>query len=491
MAVTIRRLVADARLGLRVIGGHDGLEQEVRWVAVSELPDPSPWLQGAELLLTSGMWLHDVEDRRAAADEWTRSLVAAGARAVGFGIEPWFSAVPDELVRAARRRRLTLLEVPTRTPFLAVDRTVADLHAAEAVRQAAEAARIQQRLAEAGRAGRGAVATRLARELRGWVAVLDAGHDVVIRTPDDRAPRGELLIDLARRADRSARHSLLADLDGEPVSVVTLGPARERVGTLCVGAAALQAQPAWASGVVGTAAALMSVLDPVGDTASRSAVASLLVSGEVVAAERLAAAVGQVLPQRFVAVALSGPGRREAAARVVAAGGWRVPSGDAGGPVVLTAPGIVDERLETMLHDASACAGISAPHFAEDAATAVHEARSAASLASGRRVLVRYCETASMELDSVLRSELTTAFASALLAPLTGERAGAVLLASARAWTACNGRWDPAAAKLGVHRETLRTRMDRLADLLGLDLDRAQDRLALALALEADRHHRT
>ena len=39
---------------------------------LSELPDPTPWLQGAELLLTSGMWLTEEQDRAARADAWAR-----------------------------------------------------------------------------------------------------------------------------------------------------------------------------------------------------------------------------------------------------------------------------------------------------------------------------------------------------------------------------------------------------------------------------------
>ncbi|MGW0073466.1 PucR family transcriptional regulator ligand-binding domain-containing protein, partial [Streptosporangium sandarakinum] len=129
MAVTIRRLLANARLGLRVVLGHEGLDQPVRWVAVSEQPDPTPWLDGAELLLTSGMWLRDQDDPAAAAERWATRLAEAGARAVGFGLDPWFTEVPAEVVHATRRHRLTLIEVPRRTPFVAVDRAVADLNA--------------------------------------------------------------------------------------------------------------------------------------------------------------------------------------------------------------------------------------------------------------------------------------------------------------------------------------------------------------------------
>ncbi|GAA3622654.1 hypothetical protein GCM10022419_130420 [Nonomuraea rosea] len=43
-----------ARLGLQVLAGADRLDVPIRWVHVSELPDPSRFLQGDELLLLAG-----------------------------------------------------------------------------------------------------------------------------------------------------------------------------------------------------------------------------------------------------------------------------------------------------------------------------------------------------------------------------------------------------------------------------------------------------
>jgi purine catabolism regulator len=46
--VTVRSLLS--RLpGLRVLAAEAALDREVRWVHVSELADPTPYLRGAEL----------------------------------------------------------------------------------------------------------------------------------------------------------------------------------------------------------------------------------------------------------------------------------------------------------------------------------------------------------------------------------------------------------------------------------------------------------
>ncbi|MBF8190601.1 PucR family transcriptional regulator [Nonomuraea sp. K274] len=478
MAVTIRQLVADARLGLRVVLGHEGLDHPVRWVAVSELPDPAPWLDGAELLLTSGMWLRDEPDRTGAAQTWAARLAAADARAVGFGLDPWFTEIPAEVIRATRRHRLTLLEVPVRTPFVAVDRAVADLNAAEARSEAEQARRVQQRLAEAGRAGRQAVTDRLARELRGWVAVLDGGHAVTLRAPHGEGPSGAALSTLARRADHRSLHMLQDELDGVPVTAVPLGPARERRGTLCVGAAMVAERPNWTAGVVGTAAALLTVLERGGDRELRGVVGGLLAEGDPRSAARVAAVIDLPLPAEMVAVALAGPGHRQATARIVAAGGWPASRDPA---VVLATPGFGAERLPGLL--GSARAGVSMPRPPADATAGIRQALLAVGLTTADRPVVHYADTPAMELDRLLASPAAARFSDALLTPVTAAPDADALLAAARAWVAANYRWDPAAAAAGVHRETIRARLHRLAALASLDLDTPGDRLALSLAL--------
>ena len=53
--LTVRELVGDLELPL--LAGDAGLDLPVRWVHMSELLDPTPWLSGGEVLLTTGMQL--------------------------------------------------------------------------------------------------------------------------------------------------------------------------------------------------------------------------------------------------------------------------------------------------------------------------------------------------------------------------------------------------------------------------------------------------
>ena len=53
--LTVGRLVSE--LGLELAAGRSRAENPVRWVHISEEVDPTPWLSGGELLLTSGTQL--------------------------------------------------------------------------------------------------------------------------------------------------------------------------------------------------------------------------------------------------------------------------------------------------------------------------------------------------------------------------------------------------------------------------------------------------
>jgi purine catabolism regulator len=78
-------------------------------------------------------------------------------------------------------------------------------------------------------------------------------------------------------------------------------------------------------------------------------------------------------------------------------------------------------------------------------------------------------------------------FCDAVLGPLErhDRRHRAQLCASLEAYLEANGRWAEAAAQLGVHRHTLRYRVQRIEQLTGRDLDSGRDRLELWLALRA------
>ena len=129
MAPTLRTVVRRLPLGLGVLAGQDALDRQVRWVAVSELEDPTPFLEGGELVLTTGMRL-DAGN----AGPYVDRLVGRGVTGLGFGVGLGHETIPAELVEAAALAGLPLIEVPRDTPFVAIGKLVSDLIAAEQYR---------------------------------------------------------------------------------------------------------------------------------------------------------------------------------------------------------------------------------------------------------------------------------------------------------------------------------------------------------------------
>ena len=54
MTTTVADLLAIDELRLGLVAGADGLDRPIRWAHVSELKDPTRFLRGGEVLLTTG-----------------------------------------------------------------------------------------------------------------------------------------------------------------------------------------------------------------------------------------------------------------------------------------------------------------------------------------------------------------------------------------------------------------------------------------------------
>src|SRR3990170_6087045 len=94
--LTLRTLVDE--MGLELASGEEAADAPVRWVHITELPDPTPWLSGGELLLTTGLQLKSEKRQR----EFVRRLDGHHLAGLGFGTGFDHDALPEDLVEEAR-----------------------------------------------------------------------------------------------------------------------------------------------------------------------------------------------------------------------------------------------------------------------------------------------------------------------------------------------------------------------------------------------------
>lgn len=127
----IQWLLQEQSLGLRLLVPADDEDRQIRFAHAIELQDPSPWLTGGELVLTTGLRLPVTPTEQRA---YVRRLADTNIAALGFGVGVVFDSVPSAIEEACREEHLPLIEVPLPTPFVAITQAVAtrlaDLQAA-------------------------------------------------------------------------------------------------------------------------------------------------------------------------------------------------------------------------------------------------------------------------------------------------------------------------------------------------------------------------
>ncbi len=118
MELTVESLIGE--LGLELASGQGSASAHVRWVHITELIDPTPWLKGGELLLTTGIQLEGPRTQHELVDR----LVEHDIAGLGFGTGFAHKKLPVALVNAARKREFPVFEVPYELPFIAITERV-------------------------------------------------------------------------------------------------------------------------------------------------------------------------------------------------------------------------------------------------------------------------------------------------------------------------------------------------------------------------------
>ncbi|MHA6667266.1 PucR family transcriptional regulator [Homoserinimonas sp. A447] len=470
-------------------------DAQARWVATSELDDPSPFLEGGEILLTTGLVARD-------AAQWRRfvgQLLDAGVVALGFGVGLSHPDVPGGLRKAATELSLNLFSVPRPVPFIAVSRAVADLLWASERETDRQALQHQQELTGAAIGGPAELVATLARIV---------GGDAVLCTPDGTTIAGWPAAGLLERALPHIARMNAVGVRGAAVDIgrdsrvvvlpVGVGSQAEAYLAVETDSTAAGAQRA----AVTTAVALLSLdrararaeLDA--DRRIRAGALSLALQSDTEAARSLLAGTAQsaTLPRSRARV-LRARGSSSALDRALTL--LERDSAELGHPLAArTEPGsdtdqliaIIqagDEYVEAALRLLNGLeVGVGPARPLAALAQSDDGSRNALAAASAVRPVVVWTELARAGIDSLVDPGTLSAFAESLLDTVLTRADATELLDGLRAFLSHNGHVGPAADSLGIHRNTLRNRLATAEDLLSRSLHDPQLRSDLWVALK-------
>ena len=507
--VTLEQFLAKLPAELTVL--HDGGNGSglLRWVEPSELEDPTPYLLDGEFLLTAGLpFVGDAGDA-ARVDAYVGRLVKARVGALGFGLEPYFSAVPDTVVEACVRHNLTLVRVPSTVPFAAIGLEFSQLLESENAKVFRHLADTNRQLMRAVLSARPEHELLAALVQRVPVWAMLVGADGRVRARAGSGVEAATLQPLLDRLLGGSGPRVEMDTFNVPGSALVFGhPLRStrdaNLGALVLGTDA-PLTPAQNS-VVSSAVGLLELL--VRQRTSGSLAPSQLATSLLLHPDSLASGGARHINGLRDLLAQSTSSTRSGPLRVVQ--GIRV--GQASGR---TAESPVRELLQWRRLFDTKLVELTDYGFAAITRLKVDDALLADVERLGWRLVIGDPSeltdlSSAYQRVTALRQRVQTTGKSArvgevtwTVAGLLGQEAGTMLagrllepvlsqdserrtahLSVLRAWLGENGNWDATAKTLGLHRNSVRRQINAVAELLDTDLNQAQVRAELWIALQ-------
>ena len=534
--LTVRELLQG--LDVRLLTGEETVDLPVRWVHISELQNPTPWLSGGELLLSTGMLLESPEQQR----EFLARLADHQLAGLGFGVGFRHQQVPPALLEEAAARDFPVFEVPYEVPFIAVTEAAFTKLVNEQYAVLRRAIAAHERLERIVLSERGleALAATLSTLIGAAVLVFDARGEPLVQRAFRRAVEPDTVIALtAELSERSRRREARAFLP-------PFGDHAERALALPVSAdgapgsgpgGAERIPEAWLVAIKDggpltdfdrltlhqavTIVALELLRGRVaGDTERRLAgdILAAIVGGELSGGELARRLEPFGLSDRVAALVVQRPNegrgspapiedalatalREEAAPGLVAS---------AGPLTCALVAGVAEdelfglaERVARRLYDGlgpGLRVGVGRAVPGAQARRSFHEGRCAvealalgvvgeqngSSAANGSVRLATYKDLGSFQLLlSLQEDESLRLFCDSILGPIETSEGhyGGELMRSLEAFIEENGQWERAARRLYCHRHTLRYRIKRVEELTGRNLNSARDRIEFWLAL--------
>ncbi|WP_117168605.1 PucR family transcriptional regulator [Paraliobacillus sediminis] len=116
MAITLKQALKIG--GLRkcdVVAGKQGLDCQLNYVTIMEVPDIVRWLKGKELLITS---LYPIKDDQQAINNLVKELHAKGTSALAIKAHRFIEEIPQVILEEAEKYNFPIIEIPEEVSYL-------------------------------------------------------------------------------------------------------------------------------------------------------------------------------------------------------------------------------------------------------------------------------------------------------------------------------------------------------------------------------------
>jgi purine catabolism regulator len=119
--ITVQDILDIPELNLKLMAGSRATSNPVRWVHIAEVPDPTEWLKGGELLLTTGYPLAGGPDKMRA---YIQRLIDHNLSGLGLGVGFSLDEIPPAMIAIAEENNFPLFQIPYSVPFIAITEAV-------------------------------------------------------------------------------------------------------------------------------------------------------------------------------------------------------------------------------------------------------------------------------------------------------------------------------------------------------------------------------
>ncbi len=151
MTITVRGIVEEPTLGMRLLAGSAGADRAVQWAATCEMDNPWEWLDAGDLLLVNG---HGIPAQADAQVAFVESLASAGIAALAVAEHAYAPSFSDDMLESAERLNFPVLSINYEVAFVNISKYVARANSSNDQRNLRLVSRIYDRVKHSSSANR-------------------------------------------------------------------------------------------------------------------------------------------------------------------------------------------------------------------------------------------------------------------------------------------------------------------------------------------------